>query len=34
VSDTGLAFGTHLHLEIYVNGSWINAEDFLQANVH
>lgn len=33
VSDTGLAFGTHLHLEIYVNGSWIYAEDFLQANV-
>ena len=34
VSDTGLAFGTHLHLEIYVNGSWIYAEDFLAANVH
>ena len=34
VSDTGRAFGTHLHLEIYVNGSWIYAEDFLQANVH
>ena len=34
VSDTGLAYGTHLHLEIYVNGSWIYDEDFLQANVH
>ncbi len=33
VSDTGRAFGTHLHLEIYVNGSWTNAESFLQANV-
>lgn len=33
VSDTGRAFGTHLHLEIYVNGSWIYAEDFLAANV-
>ena len=34
VGDTGRAFGTHLHLEIYVNGSWTNAEDFLVANVH
>jgi len=33
VSDTGRASGTHLHLEIYVNGSWVNAESFLQANV-
>ncbi|MBN9224145.1 MAG: peptidase M23 [Microbacterium sp. SCN 70-27] len=33
VSDTGRAFGTHLHLEIYVNGAWTNAESFLQANV-
>lgn len=33
VGDTGRAFGTHLHLEIYVNGSWTNAEDFLVANV-
>lgn len=33
VGDTGRAFGTHLHLEIYVNGAWTNAEGFLQANV-
>ncbi len=33
VGDTGRAFGTHLHLEIYVNGSWTNAENFLAANV-
>jgi len=32
VSDTGRAFGTHLHLEIYVGGSWVNAEGFLAAN--
>ncbi|SBS69923.1 M23 family metallopeptidase [uncultured Microbacterium sp.] len=32
VSDTGRAFGTHLHLEIYVGGSWVNAEGFLSAN--
>lgn len=33
VSDTGRAYGYHLHLEIYVNGAWTNAESFLQANV-
>lgn len=33
VSDTGRAFGTHLHLEIYVNGSWVNSESWLVANV-
>ncbi len=32
VSDTGRAFGTHLHLEIYVGGSWVNGEGFLSAN--
>lgn len=32
VSDTGRAFGTHLHLEIYMGGSWVNAEGFLSAN--
>ncbi|MGB4776921.1 M23 family metallopeptidase [Microbacterium sp.] len=32
VSDTGRAYGTHLHLEIYVNGSWVNAESWLVAN--
>lgn len=32
VGDTGRAYGTHLHLEIYVNGSWVNAESWLQAN--
>lgn len=32
VSDTGLAYGTHLHLEIYVNGSWVYPEDWLIAN--
>ncbi|WP_241965199.1 M23 family metallopeptidase [Microbacterium telephonicum] len=32
VSDTGRAYGTHLHLEIYVNGAWANAESWLQAN--
>ncbi len=32
VSDTGRAFGTHLHLEIYVNGAWTNAESWLVAN--
>jgi len=34
VSDTGRAFGTHLHLEIYVNGSWVDAESWLVANAH
>lgn len=33
VGDTGRAYGTHLHLEIYVSGSWVNAESWLQANV-
>ncbi|MFT4051220.1 MAG: M23 family metallopeptidase [Microbacterium sp.] len=33
VGDTGLAYGTHLHLEIYVNGSWVDAESWLVANV-
>ncbi|WP_299091610.1 M23 family metallopeptidase [uncultured Microbacterium sp.] len=33
VGDTGRAFGTHLHLEIYVSGSWVNPESWLQANV-
>ncbi len=33
VSDTGRAYGTHLHLEIYVNGSWVNSESWLVANV-
>lgn len=33
VSDTGRAYGTHLHLEIYVNGSWTNSESWLKANV-
>lgn len=32
VGDTGRAYGTHLHLEIYVNGAWVNAESWLQAN--
>lgn len=32
VGDTGRAYGTHLHLEIYVNGSWVNAESWLVAN--
>lgn len=33
VGDTGRAFGTHLHLEIYVNGSWVSPEGWLVANV-
>lgn len=33
VSDTGRAFGTHLHLEIRVNGGYVNAESWLKANV-
>lgn len=32
VSDTGRAFGTHLHLEIRLNGGYVNAESWLQAN--
>lgn len=32
VGDTGRAYGTHLHLEIYVNGSWVNGESWLIAN--
>lgn len=36
VSDTGLAFGTHLHLEITVNGSYVSSNgaalDWLSAN--
>lgn len=33
VGDTGRAFGTHLHLEIYVSGAWVVPEGWLQANV-
>lgn len=32
VGDTGRAYGTHLHLEIYVNGAWVNSESWLVAN--
>ncbi|MDT3317724.1 M23 family metallopeptidase [Microbacterium sp. KSW4-11] len=32
VGDTGRANGTHLHLEIRVNGGYANAESWLQAN--
>lgn len=32
VGATGRAFGTHLHLEIYVGGAWTNAESFLATN--
>lgn len=32
VGDTGRANGTHLHLEIRVNGGYTNAESWLQAN--
>ncbi|CAN7348276.1 M23 family metallopeptidase [Microbacterium sp. LjRoot45] len=32
VSDTGRAYGTHLHLEIRLNGGYVNAESWLQAN--
>lgn len=32
VSDTGLAFGTHLHLEVVVNGSYQVPESWLAAN--
>lgn len=38
VSDTGLAYGTHLHLEITVNGSYVSsngaAVDWLSANAN
>ena len=33
VGDTGRAFGTHLHLEIRLNGGYVNAESWLKANV-
>lgn len=33
VSDTGRAYGTHLHLEIRLNGGYVNAESWLKANV-
>lgn len=33
VSDTGRAYGTHLHLEIVVNGTYMNGEAWLKANV-
>lgn len=32
VSDTGLAFGAHLHLMIHVNGTRVDAEGWLAAN--
>ena len=32
VSDTGLAFGTHLHLMIHVDGTRVDAEGWLAAN--
>ncbi|MCZ4067830.1 M23 family metallopeptidase [Microbacterium sp. NE2HP2] len=32
VGDTGRAFGTHLHLEIVVDGAYMNAESWLVAN--
>ncbi len=32
VSDTGRAYGTHLHLEVVVNGTYVNGESWLQAN--
>ncbi|WJM14671.1 M23 family metallopeptidase [Microbacterium arborescens] len=32
VGDTGRAFGTHLHLEIVVDGAYVNAESWLVAN--
>ena len=33
VGDSGRAFGTHLHLEIRLNGGYVNAESWLKANV-
>lgn len=32
VSDTGRAYGTHLHLEVVVGGTYVNPESWLQAN--
>ncbi|MFT4134993.1 M23 family metallopeptidase [Microbacterium sp.] len=32
VSDTGRAYGTHLHLEVVVNGTYVNGESWLTAN--
>jgi len=32
VGDTGRAFGTHLHLEIVIDGTYMNAESWLVAN--
>ncbi len=32
VGDTGRAFGTHLHLEIVVDGTYVNAENWLVTN--
>ena len=32
VSDTGRAYGTHLHLEVVVGGTYVNGESWLQAN--
>lgn len=34
VSDSGRAFGTHLHLEIRLNGGYVNAESWLKANAN
>lgn len=32
VGDTGRAFGTHLHLEIVIDGTYVNGESWLVAN--
>lgn len=32
VGDSGRAYGTHLHLEIRLGGSYVNAESWLKAN--
>lgn len=32
VGDTGRAYGTHLHLEVVVSGTYVNGEAWLQAN--